>query len=149
MSYVRCVCGAVYNTVGTTTGMSGCCPKCGLHHSGQYRVAKPVLKPSPLAAKPINSAEIEYYVNYVMDEITKHDVDQVSERLRALGWEEVVRCRDCKHVKHDSEWQPDRRFKPVDMWTCHAEWCEGFEGDHPRVEPDGFCKWGERSENGA
>lgn len=53
MSYVRCVCGAVYNTVGTTTGMSGCCPKCGLHHSGQYRVAKPILKPSPLAAKPI------------------------------------------------------------------------------------------------
>lgn len=58
--------------------------------------------------------------------------------------EEIVRCRDCKHVKHDPEWQPDRRFKPVDMWTCHAEWCEGFEGDHPAVEPDGFCKWGER-----
>lgn len=57
---------------------------------------------------------------------------------------EIVRCRDCKHVNHDPEWQPDRRFKPVDMWTCHAEWCEGFEGDHPQVEPDGFCKWGER-----
>ncbi len=58
--------------------------------------------------------------------------------------EEIVRCRDCEHVKHDPEWQPDRRFKPVDMWTCHAEWCEGFEGDHPVVEPDGFCRWGER-----
>ena len=57
---------------------------------------------------------------------------------------EIVRCRDCKHVKYDPEWQPDRRFKPVDLWTCHAEWCEGFEGDHPQVEPDGFCKWGER-----
>ena len=58
--------------------------------------------------------------------------------------EEIVRCRDCKHAHHDPAWQPDRRFKPVDLWSCHAEWCEGFEGDHPVVEPDGFCKWGER-----
>ena len=41
-------------------------------------------------------ATIEHYVNHVMDEITKRDVEQVSERLRALGWEEVVRCRDCR-----------------------------------------------------
>ena len=113
MSYVRCICGTVYDTVGTTTGMSGCCPKCGLHHSGQYRVVKPVLKPSPLAAKPIDATEI-------------------------------VRCRDCKHVKHTPEWQLDRRYKPEDAWWCHAEWCEGMGGDHPCVEPDGFCKWGER-----
>ena len=64
--------------------------------------------------------------------------------LRFQERERIVRCRGCKHVKHDPEWQPDRRFKPVDMWTCHAEWCEGFEGDHPQVEPDGFCSWGER-----
>lgn len=47
-------------------------------------------------------ATIEHYVNHVMDEITKRDVEQVSERLRALGWEEVVRCRDCKQFANDS-----------------------------------------------
>ena len=58
MSYVRCAeCGTVYDTVGTTTGMSGCCPKCGLHHSGQYRVVKPILKPSPLVAQPMGVPE--------------------------------------------------------------------------------------------
>lgn len=58
--------------------------------------------------------------------------------------EEIVRCRDCKHVHHCPDWQPDKRFKPKDIWICEAEWCMGFEGDHPLVEPDGFCKWGER-----
>lgn len=62
------------------------------------------------------------------------------------GWgrwtgEEIVRCRDCKHVHHHPDWQPDKRFKPKDIWICEAEWCMGLEGDHPLVEPDGFCKW--------
>lgn len=35
---------------------------------------------------------VEYFVNHVMDEITKRDVEQVSERLRALGWEKVITC---------------------------------------------------------
>lgn len=56
-------------------------------------------------------------------------------------YEEIVRCRDCKHVHHRPDWQPDKRFKPKDIWICEAEWCMGFEGDHPLVEPDGFCKW--------
>ena len=75
-------------------------------------------------------ATIEHYVNHVMDEITKRDVEQVSERLRALGWEEVVRCRDCRHFK------PGEEKPPVD-------WCGYF---HDEVTPLGFCAWGERSE---
>ena len=73
-------------------------------------------------------ATIEHYVNHVMDEITKRDVEQVSERLRALGWEEVVRCRDCRHFK------PGEEKPPVD-WCCYF---------HDEVTPLGFCAWGER-----
>lgn len=70
-------------------------------------------------------ATIEHYVNHVMDEITKRDVEQVSERLRALGWEEIVRCRDC-------------RFS-----LAHGNGC-GRNQDIYDAEPDGFCAWGER-----
>ena len=67
------------------------------------------------------------------------------------GWlppKPIVRCRDCKHVKHDPEWQPDgdRRYKPREVWFCRAEQWEGFEGDNPFVVPDGFCAWGEKEE---
>lgn len=74
-------------------------------------------------------ATVEHYVNHVMDEITKCDVEQVSERLRALGWEEVVRCRDCLHFKKGEEEPP-------------IDWCDYF---HAEVEPDGFCAWGEEN----
>ena len=60
--------------------------------------------------------------------------------------EEIVRCRDCRHIHHRPDWQPDKRFKPQDLWLCEADWCMGFEGDHPCVEPDGFCAWAERRE---
>lgn len=59
---------------------------------------------------------------------------------------EIVRCRDCKHGWYRSNWQTDIRFKPRDYWICKAEWCTGFEGDHPEVQPDGFCAWGERKD---
>lgn len=59
--------------------------------------------------------------------------------------EEIVRCRDCKHVGHIPDFQPDKRFKPCDYWWCEAEWCEGLEGDNPTVEPDWFCACGERN----
>ena len=55
MNWVICQgCGNVFDTEGTkTTAHSGCCPKCGLHYQGHYSVVHPILKPSPLAAKPI------------------------------------------------------------------------------------------------
>ena len=80
-------------------------------------------------------ATIEYYVNQVIGEITKRDVEQVSEKLRALGWEEVVRCRDCKHYN-------EKTYEWVNCWTRTYTTCSMFDGC--RVEPDGYCKWGER-----
>lgn len=70
----------------------------------------------------------------------------IEQNSAKLG-EEIVRCRDCKDVHHRPNWQPDKRFKPQDLWLCEAEWCMGFEGDHPRVEPDGFCAWASRRES--
>lgn len=43
----------------------------------------------------------------------------------------IVHCRDCKHYIDDEM-----------EYCCYCnKWCE-------QVEPDGFCAWGERKENG-
>lgn len=42
--------------------------------------------------------------------------------------EEIVRCRDCKEY-----------IERKGYATCGY-----FGGDYVEVEPDGFCKWGER-----
>ena len=58
--FVKCgKCGTVYDMHGThgTTVVNGYCPMCGLHHSGTHSIAYPVLKPSPLAAQPIDVPE--------------------------------------------------------------------------------------------
>lgn len=87
-------------------------------------------------------ATIDLYVNHVMSEIIKCDVELVSERLRALGWEKVVYCRNCKH--HELQ-KVSYSEKPLSV--CTAEWCEGSEHDNPLIEPDGFCAWGEKVEH--
>lgn len=79
---------------------------------------------------------IEHYVNHVIGEITKRDVEQVSEKLRALGWEEVVRCRDCVHYK------PYRTHKHGMMNRCYDE-----NGHTHRRDENDFCSRGERRTN--
>ncbi len=73
-------------------------------------------------------ATIEHYVNHVMAEITKRDVEQVSERLRALGWEEVVRCRDCRYFRAGT----------------NTDYCAITE---KYAHQDGFCSWGEKRDD--
>ena len=46
--------------------------------------------------------------------------------------EEVVRCRDCKHYK-------DRNGAILPSLVCQRLGYYNF-----KVEPDGFCAWGER-----
>ena len=48
--------------------------------------------------------------------------------------EEIVRCRDCKHYS-DHEW-----VQITDVSDVCYFWAGGC-----KVEPDGFCKWGERT----
>lgn len=42
----------------------------------------------------------------------------------------IVRCKDCKHFKY---------------FACEKNACT-YCGELLRVEPDGFCAWGERRE---
>ena len=55
--------------------------------------------------------------------------------------EEVVRCRDCKHMHTVRNWVG------LDECQCwlHASRETGALGKE-RVEPNGFCAWGERKE---
>lgn len=76
-------------------------------------------------------ATIEHYVNHAIDEITKRDVEQVSERLRALGWEEVVRCCDCVWFTNSSH---------------YGAYCTNF-GSPLNDDYDGFCAWASRRES--
>lgn len=51
--------------------------------------------------------------------------------------EPIVRCKDCKFSELMKV-----RYSDKKITICNAEWCEGSEGDHPIVDPDGFCAWG-------
>lgn len=48
--------------------------------------------------------------------------------------ERVVRCRDCRHYA-EHEWV---------VATDVADVCHFWHGEPTKVEPDGFCAWGER-----
>lgn len=65
---------------------------------------------------------------YVVDFYCEHE---------GVKCERVVRCRDCKHYS-EHEWILVTDVSDV----CH------FFGDGVKVEPDGFCKWGVRREDG-
>lgn len=45
--------------------------------------------------------------------------------------EPIVRCRDCEYYVDDE----------MEYYHYCNKWCE-------QVEPDGFCKWGERRNDG-
>lgn len=48
--------------------------------------------------------------------------------------ETIVRCRDCKYYDHEDLFDDE-------MWWC----IRGASDENVfEVEPDGFCKWGER-----
>lgn len=66
--------------------------------------------------------------------------------------EEIVRCRDCKHATElvDDEGLPIEGLE--DWFSCHGNLVTSWDyyNDEPKsnpVEPDGFCKWGERKKN--
>lgn len=50
--------------------------------------------------------------------------------------EVIVRCKDCKHYS-EHEWI---------IATDVSDVCHFWHGEPTKVEPDGFCKWGEPRE---
>ena len=64
--------------------------------------------------------------------------------------EEIVRCRDCSFA-YRVFW-PESCDVPEDFLNCLGPLVETWDWQHdePRmnpVEPEGFCKWGERRES--
>lgn len=51
-----------------------------------------------------------------------------------LTGEEIVRCRDCRHYR-DHMWV---------VVTDVDDVCLFWHGEPTKVEPNGFCAWGER-----
>ena len=79
----------------------------------------------------------EYIVNVPDDKanefISRFGIDDV----RLLGFklsEELIRCRDCKHVSRDE----GKTWRECYRLGAYREFY---------VEPDGFCAWGERRIN--
>ena len=62
---------------------------------------------------------------FVVDFYSKHD---------GVRCEQVVRCRDCEHYS-EHEWV---------IATDVSDVCHFWHGEPTKVEPDGFCAWGER-----
>jgi Zn finger protein HypA/HybF involved in hydrogenase expression len=58
--------------------------------------------------------------------------------------EEVVRCRDCKHFTADEEFWVEPPTVPFPMHVATSDSCDFWAGTKCKVEPDGFCAWGER-----
>ena len=79
-------------------------------------------------------ASVNRYIGHVMDEITERDAEQVAERLNELGWQKVVRCRDCAFCNDEGNTHQ--------MYLCLNDFftpAYAFETD-----PDGYCWRGER-----
>lgn len=55
--------------------------------------------------------------------------------------EEIVRCRDCKHM---FDWAYDRML--CKMWADGGMDDDAKNVLYPTVKPDGFCAWGEMRE---
>lgn len=50
--------------------------------------------------------------------------------------EPIVRCKDCKYYYEAENYHPNGNY----VMRC----CKYFDTYDDEVEPDGFCKWGER-----
>jgi len=60
--------------------------------------------------------------------------------------EEIVRCRDCKHFCEDRR---DTSIGWVDVFVCDSEqWSTSSMMPSHKVQPDGYCAWGEPKEGG-
>lgn len=83
--------------------------------------------------------EIEYGKDYILStELVKEDwADGFGTKYTYfLKFDEIVRCRDCKHYYEVDEYHPQGNYE----MRC----CKYFDTFNDEVKPDGFCAWGER-----
>ena len=65
--------------------------------------------------------------------------EEAVRQLREIGFERVVRCRDCRYMHTVRSWLG----MDVDECWLHVDPESGALGKE-RTEPNGFCAWGER-----
>lgn len=87
-------------------------------------------------------AKFTAYADSVIAELHEQEVKQVEGQLRALGWEKVVRCRDCKFASEMENGKFDCTGVLTTSWDYYDD-----EPQFNLVEPSGFCAWGERRES--
>ena len=59
---------------------------------------------------------------------------------------QIVRCKDCKHFTHNKEFWIEPPKVPFPMIGATSDCCDFWADTECKVEPDGFCAWGERKE---
>lgn len=82
--------------------------------------------------------QIEYGKDYIIDtELVKEDwADGFGTKYTYnLKFDELVRCRDCKHYYEADNYHPSGNY----IRRC----CKYFDTYDDEVEPNGFCAWGE------
>lgn len=60
--------------------------------------------------------------------------------------EQVVRCKDCKHFTANDEFWLEPPQVPFPMIGATSDSCDFWAGTKCKVEPNGFCAWGEVDE---
>lgn len=58
--------------------------------------------------------------------------------------EEIVLCKDCEHFTANDELWLEPPQVPFPMIGATSDSCDFWAGTKCKVEPNGFCAWGER-----
>ena len=86
------------------------------------------------------------YIVSVPDEEAEYFVERFGfENVKLFGYGltgEIVRCRNCKHYV-DHEWITSPQYG---LGSDFEHVCHFWHGKPTKVEPDGFCAWGERND---
>lgn len=76
--------------------------------------------------------------------MTEHIVGTDEHEGHWYTGEEIVRCGDCKHFCEDRR---DTSIGWVAVFVCDSEqWSTSSIMPSHKVQPDGYCAWGERKE---
>ena len=93
----------------------------------------------------INLSEIaDEYAKRLEAQVDEMALDKAADTLERFGYVKVIRCRDCVHYRKH-KWFKVAVGTP--LGTDISDVCMFF-ADGCKVEPDGFCAWGERKEGG-
>ena len=91
----------------------------------------------------------EYIIDLTGVRRTEPSDGELGFMAMALGlpvYEQVVRCKDCKHFTANDEFWLEPPQVPFPMIGATSDSCDFWAGTKCKVEPNGFCAWGEMDE---